>query len=108
MKTKILIFNILIIAGLIPNASLLGAEDPKTLEIGTAAPSFSLPGVDGKTYTLDSFKAGKILVIIFTADHCPTAQAYEDRIEKLYQEFHPKSVEFVLISPNNPQAVCLE
>jgi peroxiredoxin len=108
MKTKIFIFNLLIMAGLILNTSLLGAEDPKTLEIGASAPPFSLPGVDGKSYTLDSFRAGKILVIIFTADHCPTAQAYEDRIEMLYQEFHPKSVEFVLISPNNPQAVCLE
>jgi thiol-disulfide isomerase/thioredoxin len=108
MKTKIFIFNLLIMAGLILNTSLMGAEDPKTLEIGASAPPFSLPGVDGKSYTLDSFRAGKILVIIFTADHCPTAQAYEDRIEMLYQEFHPKSVEFVLISPNNPQAVCLE
>ena len=108
MKKKILIFNLLIFSGLIGNASLMGAEDPKTLDIGAAAPAFSLPGVDGKIYTLDSFKAGKILVIIFTANHCPTAQAYEERIDKLYREYNPKGVEFVLISPNNPMAVCLE
>jgi thiol-disulfide isomerase/thioredoxin len=108
MKKKILIFNLLIFIGLMINTSLMGAEDPKTLEIGTAAPAFSLPGIDGKTYSLDSFKAGKLLVIIFTADHCPTAQAYEDRILQLYQEYHPKGVEFALVSPNNPQAVCLE
>jgi peroxiredoxin len=108
MKKKILIFNLLIFAGLMGNASLMGAEDPKTLDIGAAAPDFSLPGIDGKTYNLDSFKAGKILVIIFTADHCPTAQAYEERILQLYQDFFLKGVEFVLISPNNPQAVCLE
>jgi peroxiredoxin len=108
MKKKIILFSLMLIAGLIPNTTLMGAEDPKTLEIGAFAPAFSLPGVDGKSYTLDSFKAGKLLVIIFTADHCPTAQAYEERIIKLYQEFHPKGVEFVLISPNNPQAVCLE
>lgn len=86
----------------------LNAEDPKTLEIGSSAPLFSLPGTDGKTYTLNSFKEYKILVIIFTANHCPTAQAYEDRIDKLYQEFKPKGVGFVLVAPNNPQAVCLE
>jgi peroxiredoxin len=108
MNMKIFFPHLLIIAELMGNAFLLRAEDPRTLEIGTSAPVFSLPGVDGKTYTLDSFKAGKILVIIFTADHCPTAQAYEERIIQLYQDFHPKGVEFVLISPNNPQAVCLE
>ena len=108
MKKKTLIFHLLIIAGLTGNGFLLKADDVRTLEIGSPAPPFSLPGVDGKTYSLDSFKAAKILVVIFTADHCPTAQAYEDRILQLYQDFHSKGVEFVLISPNNPQAVCLE
>ena len=108
MKKKTLIFHLLIIAVLTGNGFLLKADDVRTLEIGSPAPPFSLPGVDGKTYSLDSFKAAKILVVIFTADHCPTAQAYEDRILQLYQDFHSKGVEFVLISPNNPQAVCLE
>jgi len=108
MKKKICLFSILIIAGLTQAAFLYGAEDPKTLEIGAIAPPFSLPGVDGKTYSLDSFKSGKVLVMIFTADHCPTAQAYEQRILQLYKEYHPAGVEFVLISPNNPEAVCLE
>jgi peroxiredoxin len=108
MKKKFLLINLLIISCLACLLNTVKAEDYKTLEIGAKAPAFSLPGVDGKTYTLESFKAGKILVIIFTADHCPTAQAYEDRILKLYQDFHSKGVEFVLVSPNNPQAVCLE
>jgi len=84
------------------------AEDVKTLEIGASAPAFSLPGVDGKTYTLDSFKKSKILTIIFMANHCPTAQAYEDRILQLYNDFHSKGVDIVMISPNSPRAVCLE
>lgn len=108
MKNKICLISLIVSAGFTWNSLVLNAEDHKTLEIGASAPAFSLPGVDGKTYTLDSFKTGKIFVIIFTADHCPTAQAYEDRIIDLYREFHPKGVEFVLISPNNPQAVCLE
>lgn len=108
MKKINFLFSLLILTGLISGTALKAAEDPKTLEIGASAPSFSLPGVDGKTYTLESFKAGKILVIIFTANHCPTAQAYEDRVMKLYQEYHSKGVEFVMISPNNPMAVCLE
>ncbi len=108
MKKKNLFINFLIITGFAMITATVNAEDHKTLEIGASAPAFSLPGVDGKTYNLDSFKAGKILVVIFTADHCPTAQAYEDRILQLYQDFHSKSVEFVMISPNSPQAVCLE
>jgi peroxiredoxin len=108
MKRIIIVLLSIILAGAGHQAILKGAEDYKTLEIGKAAPDFSLPGVDGRTYTLNSFKSAKVLVIIFTADHCPTAQAYEDRINELYNEFHPKGVDFVLISPNNPRAVCLE
>jgi peroxiredoxin len=88
--------------------SPLRSEEIKTLEIGAVAPDFALPGVDGKIYSLESFKASKVLVIIFTANHCPTAQAYEDRILQLYNDFHLQEVDFVLVSPNNPNAVCLE
>ncbi|MFN8206921.1 MAG: redoxin family protein [Bacteroidales bacterium] len=84
------------------------AEDVKTLEIGAKAPGFFLPAIDGKSYSLESFNDSKLLVIIFTANHCPTAQAYENRILRLYADFHEKGVGFVLVSPNHPDAVCLE
>lgn len=108
MDNKAFIIAILLFFGLNGGQVPLRAEDPKTLEIGAGAPAFSLPGVDGKTYTLKSFTEYKVLVIIFTANHCPTAQAYEDRILKLYHDFHSQGAGFVLVSPNNPQAVCLE
>ena len=54
--------------------------DHKTLAIGANAPDFSLPGIDGKTYTLSSFKNAKVLVIVFICNHCPTSQAYEQMI----------------------------
>lgn len=82
-------------------------DDHKTLEIGAAAPNFSLPGVDGKMYTLSSFKNAKILVIIFTCNHCPTAQAYEERMIKLTNDYKAKGVQVVAISPNDPKAVLL-
>ena len=50
---------------------------PPPLAIGAPAPDFSLPGIDGKTYSLASFKEHKVLVVIFTAVHCPTAEVYE-------------------------------
>jgi thiol-disulfide isomerase/thioredoxin len=92
---------------LIPSLSLLAA-DPEPLAIGAAAPPFSLPGVDGKTYTLDDFKSSSILVIIFTCNHCPTAQAYEDRIKQLASDYAKKNVALVAISPNDPLAVRLD
>ena len=58
------------------------AGDPATLVIGAKAPDFKLPGTDGKIYSLASFSNAKILVVLFTCNHCPTAQAYEDRIIK--------------------------
>jgi peroxiredoxin len=87
---------------------LKNSDDPKTLEIGAKAPDFKLPGVDGKTYTLASFSKANILVIVFTCNHCPTAQAYEDRVIKLTDDFKNKSVAVVAISPNDPDAVRLD
>jgi thiol-disulfide isomerase/thioredoxin len=108
MKKKVLFVLSFLIAVLTGNLFPLQAEEIKTLEIGATAPAFSLPGVDGKTYTLESFKESKILMIVFMANHCPTAQAYEDRILQLYQEFFPRGLEIVLVSSNDPRALCLE
>jgi len=83
-------------------------EGFKPLEIGEQAPDFSLPGVDGKSYSLKDFAEAKLLVVIFTCNHCPTAQAYESRIIKLHADYHNKSVAFVAISPNDDQAVRLD
>jgi peroxiredoxin len=86
------------------------AEGPAvpTLAIGAKAPDFDLPGVDGKRHTLASFAKAKVLVLVFTANHCPTAQAYEGRIEKLHADFSPRGVQVVLVSPNDPLALRLD
>ncbi len=85
-----------------------GQTEHKTLEIGSKAPDFNLQGIDGKYYSLNSFSKANILVIIFTANHCPTAQAYEDRIIDLTNEYKDKGVDVVCISSNNPQALRLD
>src|SRR5262249_13893521 len=92
------------------SASLALADPPglKTLPIGSAAPDFRLPGVDGKTYSLQDFAGARVLVVIFTCNHCPTAQAYEDRIARLHAEYRDKGVAVVAISPNDPAAVRLD
>ena len=84
------------------------ATDPVTLPIGSKAPAFSLPGIDGKTYTLKSFATSKILAIVFTCNHCPTAQAYEDRIKALVTDYKKKGVTLIAINPNYPAAVALD
>ena len=83
------------------------AADPTPLEIGSAAPDFSLPATDGKTYSLGDFSDFSILAIIFTCNHCPTAQAYEDRIKQMVNDYRDKGVAIVAISPNDPMAVTL-
>lgn len=83
-------------------------EEHKTLEIGATAPDFKLPGVDGKTYSLASFKNANLLVLVFTCNHCPTAQAYEDRIIQLTKDYKSKGVAVVAVSPNDPKSVRLD
>src|SRR6476620_5786143 len=79
-----------------------------TMKIGTSAPDFNLPGVDGRNYSLKDFAQAKLLAIVFTCTHCPTAQAYEERIKKLVDEYKPRGVAFVAINPNSPEAVRLD
>jgi peroxiredoxin len=102
-------FGMLMISAAICLSSAIAAPPGvKTLEIGQQAPDFELPGVDGKTYRLDDFKTAGILVVIFTCNHCPTAQAYEDRIIELHKDYKQKGVAVVAISPNDPKAVRLD
>ena len=85
-----------------------GAEEIRTLAIGARAPGFALPGVDGKVHKLSDYDQAKVLLIVFTCNHCPTAQAYEGRIKKLAADFKDKGVALVAISPNDPEAVRLD
>jgi thiol-disulfide isomerase/thioredoxin len=64
--------------------------------------------VDGERHTLASFARAKVLVFVFTANHCPTAQAYEERIEKLHADYAGRGVQIVLVSPNDPLALRLD
>jgi peroxiredoxin len=81
------------------------AVEPKPLEIGAAAPDFKLKGVDGKYYALANFASAQVLVVLFTCNHCPTAQAYEDRIIRFVDEYKSKNLKLVAISPNSDKAV---
>jgi len=83
-------------------------EEIEPLPIGAKAPDFSLKATDGKMYSLSDFEDADILVLIFTANHCPTAQAYEQRMIQLVNDYKDKGVKVVAVSPNSPKALCLE
>jgi peroxiredoxin len=91
-------------------ASTARAADtlPPILELGSPAPDFTLPGVDERNWSLGDFADSKLLVVIFTCNHCPTARYYEDRIKQLVTDYKDKGVALVAISPNDPASVRLD
>ena len=92
----------------VPNPQEMGEKPLGKLEVGDQAPPFRLPDVSGRYYELGDFDDAEVLVINFTCNHCPTAQAYEDRYIQLVKEYEGKSVAFLAISPNSPIAVLPE
>ncbi len=108
MKTRTLFAAALITAASCLPAAADDAPAHPTLAIGAAAPDFDLPGVDGHTHSLKEYASARVLVIVFTCNHCPTAQAYEERIQKLSDDFARKGATLVAISPNDPKAVRLD
>jgi len=83
-------------------------HSPETLSLGALAPDFKLAGVDGKKYSLKDFKKANVLVVVFTCNHCPTAQYYEERLKRIVNDYKKKGVALVTISPNDPKSVRLD
>lgn len=100
MKKKILIRSVVCCYLLLP-LLLSGRQLP----IGAPAPDFHLPGTDGKDYSLSSFSTASILAVVFTCNHCPTAQAYEERIKSITADYADKGVQLVAIMPNSSEAL---
>ncbi len=74
------------------------------MAVGTPAPDFSLPGIDGKTHTLASYSDAAVLVVVFTCNHCPYAKACEGRLIAIQKDYLDKGVRLLAINPNNAQA----
>jgi peroxiredoxin len=74
-----------------------------TLQIGDEAPDFELPGVDGKTYSLNDFRKAPVLVVFFTCNHCPYVLGSEQRIQQLHDAYHPKGVDWIGINANETE-----
>jgi peroxiredoxin len=101
-------FAILLLLITACTSAFAAGDNPPTLAVGAPAPDFALPGIDGRTYHLDDFSGSNILAIVFTCNHCPTAQLYEGRIKKLAADYHDRGVAVVAIQPNDPKSVRLD
>ncbi len=91
---------------------MLGAASAEevhpTLALGSPAPDFALPGVDGQIHKLSDYASSPVLMVVFTCNHCPIAQMYERRIQQLATDYKNKGVAVVAIQPNDPQAIRID
>ena len=88
---------------------IAAAQEPHpTLALGSPAPDFALPGVDGSIHRLSEYASSPILVLVFTCNHCPIAQMYEQRIQRLATDYKSRGVSVVAIQPNDPAAIRID
>jgi peroxiredoxin len=74
-----------------------------TLALGAKAPDFDLPATDGRNYALADFKDAKVLVVLFTCNHCPYVVGSEDRMNKFVADYLPRGVKMVGINSNETE-----
>jgi peroxiredoxin len=74
-----------------------------TVSLGSKAPDFDLPGVDGNHYSLKSFTEKAVFVVVFTCNHCPYSRAFEDRLVSIQKDYAPR-VQLVAINSNDEKA----
>jgi peroxiredoxin len=89
-------------------AQTAGQPTHPILPIGSPAPDFSLPGVDGRTHSLADYASSPIFVVVFMCNHCPIAQMYERRIQQLASDYRDKGVAVVAVEPNDPKAIRID
>ena len=78
------------------------------LALGSPAPNFELPGVDGAIHRLADYSSSPVLVVVFTCNHCPIAQMYERRITQMVEDYKGRGVAVVAIQPNDPTAIRID
>ena len=83
-----------------PASEATKADVKPTVAIGEVAPDFTLPDPDGKQHSLASLKGKAGTVIIFVATKCPISNAYNERMQKLADDYRARGVNVVGINPN--------
>jgi peroxiredoxin len=88
--------------------TLWAQESHPILALGSPAPNFELPGIDGKTHKLADYASSPVLVVVFACNHCPISQMYERRITQLRDDYQSRGVAVVAIQPNDPNAIRID
>ena len=70
------------------------------IQIGSLAPDFNLKATDNNFYNLSSFSDKKILIVMFTCNHCPFVKSYEDRLISIEEDYSNRYVSLVAINSN--------
>jgi peroxiredoxin len=65
------------------------------------APTFDLPGVDGRNHSLEEYADAPVLVLVQSCNHCPYVLAWEGRIDALQRGYRERGVRIVAINSNN-------
>jgi peroxiredoxin len=99
---------ILVTLSLSLSVGIRAQESHPILALGSPAPDFELPGVDGKIHKLAEYSSSPILVIVFACNHCPISQMYEVRIAQLTADYKDRGVAVVAIEPNDPRAIAID
>jgi peroxiredoxin len=71
------------------------------VSVVTTAPSFDLPGVDGRNHALSDYAGSKVLVLIQSCNHCPYVLAWEGRIDSLARAYVDRGVSIVAFNSND-------
>ena len=74
-----------------------------SVAIGTEAPRFDLPGVDGQNHSLDSYGEAEVLVLVQSCNHCPYVQAWEDRLSAIARDYAGRGVRVVAVNSNDAE-----
>lgn len=98
----LLLASIFVIAGAFVAgiARSTDGEVPAPPAIGATVEDFTLPDADGKEQSLNSLKGINGSVLIFVATKCPVSNAYNERMEKLAQDFKARGVNVIGINAN--------
>lgn len=73
------------------------------VQIGDPAIDFDLPSVRDGDVSLQDYTDRDAVVVLFTCNHCPYAQAWEDRLIQIAHDYNDQGVGFVAISSNDPE-----
>jgi peroxiredoxin len=96
------VFALSVVAATTPRGADNGSPTPAA--IGTTIEDFKLPDADGREHALASLKGKNGTVLIFVATRCPVSNAYNERMEKLYEDYKARGVAVVGINANSTES----